>query len=477
MPDREPSSRQGQRPYAARSFGLGARFGVVVELGAAAAGFGVYLAVLGGLRQWVKLEAAGLPADSVLSGYETPALLASGAQTLVVLPVAFFAVLVAVQFSQRERRTPAGGGLARLLDLAGTFGLRALVGSTGVLVGLTVVAVLAGLPTIRGVPSTLELSLVHGACVATLALLPSLIAVAGPRWRRQRAGDAPEVDGISRSIDLRPKMLLAWGIVIVAGSGALAYTLSREVDAGVVVAGVAAVVLICGPYVVLMLQIAAAIERTVKELTRAAPVDESAQLLVFAVLASYLLPTWVGLFLAGIFLMVVLDDQAPLDPAIDRKPSRLPSGLAARAFVVSILIAACALLFQAHQPQRFALASFPVGPGLTADAALLGRADGQLLLGVCQRRRDGTSSAVRLLRVPEDRVPAYEVVDGGYVFFREHEGTILSGLLDDLGVAFRPPALRPPWLAPPSGVCGRQPRTPSWVFERLRSFEPPPGVR
>ncbi len=137
----------------------------------------------------------------------------------------------------------------------------------------------------------------------------------------------------------------------------------------------------------------------------------------------------------------------------------MPATITGRVLVVSLLVAACALAFQTHQPQRFARGTFPVGPGLIVDAALLGRADGQLLLGVCQRREDGTSTSVRMIRVPEDRAPAYEVVAGGYAFYRKREGTLLSGMLDELGLAFRPPGLRPPWLDRPSG-CVAGARTP-----------------
>jgi hypothetical protein len=55
------------------------RIASLVELAVAAAGLAVYLAVLGGLQQWVKLEAAGLPGDVAISGYDSTALAATGA--------------------------------------------------------------------------------------------------------------------------------------------------------------------------------------------------------------------------------------------------------------------------------------------------------------------------------------------------------------------------------------------------------------
>lgn len=471
----DPSVTSSDRPSSPQPAGIGGRVGAVAEIGIAAAGLGVYLAVLGGMRQWVKLDAAGLPADSVLAGYDTPALVASGARALAVLPIAFCVVLVLVRLQRRERPEPARDTSSSRWDLIGKLAFRSLVGFTGVLIGLTVIAVLAELPTIGGVPRALELALVHGACVCALALLPPLIAAAGHRWRRRRGGDGPQVGEPRWSIGFGLRMLVVGGLTIVAGSAALAHSVTRELDAVGVALGMTALVLVCLPYVFVMVRVATVLERTADDVMTAGPVDEGTELVVVVALASYLLPTWVGIFVVGIFLLVFLAGQPPLGVGFARETARwLPASLPGRVFVVALLVAACALVFQTHQPQRFARATFPVGPGLTADAALLGRADGQLLLGVCQRRADGTSTSVQLIRVPEDRAPAYELVDGGYAFYRKHEGTILSGILHDLGVAFRPPSLRPPWLSPPPGVCGRGAHTPSWVFERLRSFEPPP---
>src|SRR5436190_8319235 len=270
-----------------RPAGLSGRIGPVVELGIGAAGLGVYLAVLGGMRQWVKLDAAGLPADAVLSGYDTPALVASGARALAVLPIAFCVVLGLVALQQRERPGAARNARARRWVLLGKLTFRVLVGLSGVLIGLTVIAVLAELPTIRGVPRTLELAVVHGACVCAFALLPTLIAAAAHRWRRRREGDGSETGESGPHIRFVPRTVLAGIVLIAAGAAALAPTLTRELDTVGVVLVVTALVLVCLPYVLVMVRVAGALDRTAEEVMATGALGEGTQLAVATAFASY----------------------------------------------------------------------------------------------------------------------------------------------------------------------------------------------
>jgi len=99
-----------------------------------------------------------------------------------------------------------------------------------------------------------------------------------------------------------------------------------------------------------------------------------------------------------------------------------------------------------------------------------------MLIGACQRGPDGTSTNVRLLRVPLANVPADRVVANGYSFYEDTDPTLLSGLLSELGF----PALRPPSLneffgrASPADVCGSSGKSsPDWVLGRLRLCSPP----
>ncbi len=71
----------------------------------------------------------------MLSGYDTPALVASGARAVAVLPIAFGVLLVLVRLQRPERPEPVRSAFARGWDLVVKFAFRVLVGLTGTLIG------------------------------------------------------------------------------------------------------------------------------------------------------------------------------------------------------------------------------------------------------------------------------------------------------------------------------------------------------
>jgi arginine exporter protein ArgO len=481
------------------------RIASLIELGVAVAGLGIYLAVLGGLQQWVKLEAAGLPGDLAISGYDSTTLAAGGMRALLVLPLAFCIIVVLIGLLEvpKAERSLVARALARLEDVL----IQVLVVLAGVIFGLSAAA---GIDTVSPESrppeflSLVGLELVLLGCTLSVPLL-AIAARAGWRlWRRRRRGGEAGQEGARPDIQAEPDTsgaprMLLWARRKTAelkrpGSVAAAVALlTANVTIGAILIGLSlrhsegtagwvfalgALIVVCIPYVLLALRVAAAIWQTSHQVEKSGAIDEPTAIVLVILCASFFLPLWSGTYLVAISLLVFLAGQAPLAKDFVAEATHwLPRGRAGRTLIVSTLIAACTLVVQTRQPQRFPRATIPVGEGLETEVAVLGRAGKQLLLGLCQRRRDGTSTAVEMIRIPADRVPADRIVDDGYTFYRDHEATLLSGFIDGLGLpAFRPPSIVPP-NRPPANVCGRRPHRPSWVFDRLRSFEPPASVK
>jgi hypothetical protein len=143
---------------------LTARITGLVELAVAAAGLAVYLAVLGGLQLWVKLEAAGLPSDAALSGYDPAVLAASGIRALAVVPLAFGLLLVLI-------RAP----VARALSWLQIVLIQGYVVFVGVMFGLSALSVIVSLaPT-----DALSLSGVEDPCVRLTPTGPQIATALG----------------------------------------------------------------------------------------------------------------------------------------------------------------------------------------------------------------------------------------------------------------------------------------------------------
>src|SRR3954468_21667643 len=118
------------------------RFKNALDLGAALAGLAGYLLVLGGIVQWVKLRAAGLPADVSIGAYGSQELAASGLRALAVLPIVFAALLVLAHVytaTPRGQRTAA----ARFIDRVDDVVLPTLVIFEGLIFGASSVAGMA----------------------------------------------------------------------------------------------------------------------------------------------------------------------------------------------------------------------------------------------------------------------------------------------------------------------------------------------
>lgn len=504
-------------PSGARSTGFTGHLRTVVEIGGAVAGLAVYVTVIGGLNQWVKLEAAGLPGDEVMSSYATTSLTASGVRVLVVLPIVFCILLVLMRAIDDEgdvaKRSPTARVWDRLPDLI----IQTMVVAAGALVGLSATSALASVSGDYDLLHVLEMTVVDLLFFLFYSIIPTaLIAIrAWRRRRRSRARRHPHggtakawprtvpsdigTDGTATEQPtaanerLQEPRLLSWirrrtspvtfvriavaGLLLVldAFAGAVLLMLALQRDDGTTIAiAVVAVIVLCLPYVLLTLRLSAEIWQATERAEEAGSLDETSVLLGNIVIAAVILPLWIAALVVPVLVLVFVCGHAPLAPRIDpMKTPSLPTSRIARALIVSAIVAMGAIAVQTRQPQRFARASFPVGPELTAEAALLGRADGHVLLGVCARADDGTSGAVELLRIPEDRVPAYRVVDDGYTFYRDREPTLLSGFLDRFGLAPRPPTFLPPGDTPPDDVCGPDPEQPSWVFDQLRVFQPP----
>lgn len=396
------------------------------------------------------------------------------------------------------QRSLIGRIFARLDDVL--LQLQVVLG--GFLFGATVIVVLASANLeADDITRFLKLLALEAVFLVMVCVPAVLFAAVRAVWRRRRSrsrgSQNDSTPARKPATDIaKPPWALAWarrqtaalrtrqGLVVSAIAviadllaGALLITLSLGHPSGatgLVLAG-AAIVVVCAPYVVLALRAGAAIWQTGKRVQESGAIDEPTAWMGTIAVVSFFLPLWAGTYLAAIFLLVFLAGQAPLAPDFVADTTRwMPASLAGRALVVSALIAVCTLVVQTHQPQRFPRATFPVGIGLTADAAFLGRADGQMLLGVCSRRKDGTSAGVEMIRIPEERVPSYRVVDNGYTFYRDDEPTLLSGVFKAIGLPqFRPPVIRRPGSPGPANVCGSKPVDPSWLFERLRAFRPP----
>ena len=139
--------------------------------------------------------------------------------------------------------------------------------------------------------------------------------------------------------------------------------LADEGNAGWVFA-IGALIVVCIPYVVLALRVAAAIWQTSREVEKSGAIDEPTAIFLVILCASFFLPLWSGTYLVAISLLVFLAGQAPLAKDFVAEATRwLPRGRAGRTLIVSTLIAACTLVVQTRQPQRFPRATIPVGEG------------------------------------------------------------------------------------------------------------------
>jgi hypothetical protein len=231
-------------------------------------------------------------------------------------------------------------------------------------------------------------------------------------------------------------------------------------------------------------------------------IDGDSLLIVALLIVVVVMPTWLALYVGGVLLLVLLTapsgrheitplsrrilSGARLNRATERAIDEVRQGPAAvaalrgsavgRAAALATVVAIAAVAFEARTPQTFDEARIPIAQSNDQiTAAYLGEAGGRIFLGCCERKpSSGTSEMPRLIVVDADKVAGMTIVANGYSFFREHEGTLVSGITGALGL----PTYRPPsWQSisgrqAPQTVCGSDDRrTSREALDELRAGE------
>ena len=196
------------------------RAGAVVQVLSAAVGLGAYIVLAGGIAEWARMSGAGLPASQALSAYEPITLLASGFQTLLLVPLTLLLVFVAVKLSEDVQASPEKLREVRLV-VRGWETIKQLVILYAALVlslvpAISIVSILAlasgsGLWTIAAI----------GVMTGGLFLCFTLLTRRAENWRERLVGersDTHDIGGRVPGIVRTPFLMAAQGGRAAAGA-------------------------------------------------------------------------------------------------------------------------------------------------------------------------------------------------------------------------------------------------------------------
>jgi hypothetical protein len=451
------------------------KLGSVVQVLSGAVGLVAYISLAGGIAEWTRMAGAGLPASQALAAFEPVTLIASGFQTLVIVPVALVALRIADLVISDIRKAPelphAVTVLQRVWRIAVQVGVVFFALTVAIVPAYTIIVLLVG--PVGGV----WLTVIAAISVAALPLLVRwLILRPALRPRAETPGAEADTDeendpgpSLAQMLDegaefakavppvaRRPLQSLvdspgrwlpiatALELVAIATVAAIALLVQRslvDVDEPslpwIVLACMLVLLVVYTAFALALggliaLRSAASIAVAEMKAPEAQQADLALMLAGSLAFGLIFVPLSWGVFYVSVIAIVMFASARPETPS-----------LGARSVFFAAALALGLMAYQAHSPQRFDLLTFtiqePDQSAIEVRAALVGSRGDAYTVAVCDRRPFEVLGATRwesgepsVLRFDKADVVDAEIVSGGYTFLRQNEPSIAGALLSTL---------------------------------------------